>query len=94
MAFSNSCGIRLRRLAVSREICARATTSSTPCAIRNVMFPELSDASKPERVRPSFNSHSYANSTGLPHPQHYSTAQDLALLAAAVIRDFPEHYAL
>jgi D-alanyl-D-alanine carboxypeptidase (penicillin-binding protein 5/6) len=36
----------------------------------------------------------FANSTGLPHPQHYSTAQDLALLAAAVIRDFPERYSL
>ena len=36
----------------------------------------------------------FANSTGLSHPQHYSTAQDLAELAAAVIRDFPEHYPL
>ncbi len=36
----------------------------------------------------------FVNSTGLPHPQHYSTAQDLAELAAAVIRDFPEHYPL
>ncbi len=36
----------------------------------------------------------FANSTGLSHPQHYSTAQDLATLAAAVIRDFPEHYPL
>ena len=36
----------------------------------------------------------FANSTGLPHPQHHSTAQDLALLAAALIRDFPEYYPL
>jgi serine-type D-Ala-D-Ala carboxypeptidase (penicillin-binding protein 5/6) len=36
----------------------------------------------------------FANSTGLSHPQHYSTAQDLAALAAAVIRDFPEYYPL
>ncbi len=36
----------------------------------------------------------FANATGLPHPQHYSTAQDLALLATAVIRDFPERYPL
>jgi serine-type D-Ala-D-Ala carboxypeptidase (penicillin-binding protein 5/6) len=36
----------------------------------------------------------YANVTGLPHPQHYSTAEDTAALAAAVIRDFPEHYPL
>ncbi len=36
----------------------------------------------------------FVNSTGLPHPQHYSTAHDLALLAAAIIRDFPEYYPL
>jgi D-alanyl-D-alanine carboxypeptidase (penicillin-binding protein 5/6) len=36
----------------------------------------------------------FVNSTGLPNPQHYSTAQDLALLAIAIIRDFPEHYPL
>ncbi|MCX8017608.1 MAG: D-alanyl-D-alanine carboxypeptidase, partial [Rhodocyclaceae bacterium] len=39
----------------------------------------------------------FANATGLPDPQHYSTAQDLARLTAALIRDFPEdykHYAL
>ena len=39
------------------------------------------------------NTH-YVNSTGLPHPQHYSTAYDLALLASAVIRDFPEFHPL
>jgi len=36
----------------------------------------------------------FTNSTGLPDPGHYSTASDLALLAAALIRDFPEHYKL
>jgi len=36
----------------------------------------------------------FRNSTGLPDPQHYSTARDLALLAAALIRDFPEFYPL
>lgn len=39
------------------------------------------------------NTH-FANSTGLPDPQHYSTASDLALLTAALIRDFPEYYPL
>ncbi len=34
----------------------------------------------------------FVNSTGLPHPQHYTTASDLARLAAALIRDHPEHY--
>src|SRR5258706_3011693 len=35
----------------------------------------------------------YMNASGLPDPQHYSTARDLYLLAAALIRDFPEQYA-
>lgn len=39
------------------------------------------------------NTH-FMNSTGLPHAQHYSTARDLALLSAALIRDFPEFYPL
>ena len=34
----------------------------------------------------------YENSTGLPSAQHYTTAQDMSLLATAVIRDFPEYY--
>ena len=35
----------------------------------------------------------FMNSTGLPDAQHYSTARDLYLLAAALIRDFPDEYA-
>ena len=38
------------------------------------------------------NTH-FTNSNGLPDQQHYSSAQDLALLASALIRDFPEFYA-
>lgn len=37
------------------------------------------------------NTH-FVNSTGLPHPQHYSTARDLTRLAAALIRDYPNYY--
>ena len=36
----------------------------------------------------------FVNATGLPAPQQVSTATDLALIAAAIIRDFPEFYAL
>ena len=36
----------------------------------------------------------FVNSTGLPGPGHYSTASDLALLAAALIRDHPDYYKL
>ncbi len=34
----------------------------------------------------------FANSTGLPHPDHYTTARDLAILTRALIREFPEAY--
>jgi len=36
----------------------------------------------------------FINSTGLPNPLHYSSAYDLALLSAAILRDFPEHFPL
>jgi D-alanyl-D-alanine carboxypeptidase (penicillin-binding protein 5/6) len=36
----------------------------------------------------------FENSTGLPAAGHLSTARDLAVLAQALIRDFPERYAL
>ena len=34
----------------------------------------------------------FANADGLPAPNHYSTARDLATLAAHYIRDFPQYY--
>lgn len=34
----------------------------------------------------------YRNSTGLPAAEHYTTAKDIAILSAAIIRDFPDHY--
>ncbi|MDF1748770.1 MAG: D-alanyl-D-alanine carboxypeptidase [Alphaproteobacteria bacterium] len=34
----------------------------------------------------------FKNASGLPDPDHYTTARDLATLAAALIRNFPEYY--
>jgi D-alanyl-D-alanine carboxypeptidase (penicillin-binding protein 5/6) len=34
----------------------------------------------------------FENSSGLPSPQHYTTARDMSLLANAMIRDFPQYY--
>ncbi|MGE8362896.1 D-alanyl-D-alanine carboxypeptidase family protein [Pseudomonas sp.] len=39
------------------------------------------------------NSH-FMNATGLPHPEHYSSAHDMAILARAIIEEDPEHYAI
>jgi len=36
----------------------------------------------------------YMNAHGLPDPEHYTTARDLARLAQAIIRDHPRHYAI
>ena len=42
--------------------------------------------------RIGMNSTHFMNSTGLPAPEHYTTAHDMALLASAIIRDFPQYY--
>jgi serine-type D-Ala-D-Ala carboxypeptidase (penicillin-binding protein 5/6) len=34
----------------------------------------------------------FMNSTGLPNPEHYTTARDLSVLARALIEDFPDIY--
>ncbi len=39
------------------------------------------------------NSH-FMNATGLPHPEHYSSARDMAVLARAIINEDAEHYAI
>lgn len=39
------------------------------------------------------NTH-FVNATGMPDPNHYTTARDLSLLAQALIRDFPDSYAV
>jgi len=36
----------------------------------------------------------FANATGWPNPDHYTTASDLAILTRALIKDFPDHYDL
>jgi D-alanyl-D-alanine carboxypeptidase (penicillin-binding protein 5/6) len=45
-----------------------------------------------EAQRLGMKNTSFRNASGLPDPQHYSTAGDLQLLAAAMIRDFPDFY--
>jgi D-alanyl-D-alanine carboxypeptidase (penicillin-binding protein 5/6) len=36
----------------------------------------------------------FVNSDGLPAPDHYTTPRDMARLATALIRDFPQYYSL
>src|SRR4051812_30927517 len=46
-----------------------------------------------EAARLGMKNTNFMNATGLPDAQHYSTARDLYMLAAALIRDFPDEYA-
>ncbi|WP_298184172.1 D-alanyl-D-alanine carboxypeptidase family protein [uncultured Pseudomonas sp.] len=39
------------------------------------------------------NSH-FMNATGLPNPEHYSSAHDMAILARAIINEDQQHYAI
>ncbi len=47
-----------------------------------------------EAARLGLNNTHFVNATGLPDPQQYSTAHDIARLTAALIRDFPDFYPL
>lgn len=38
------------------------------------------------------NDSHFTDSTGLPNPDHYTTAHDLAILGRALVADFPEYY--
>lgn len=45
-----------------------------------------------EAQRLGMGNTNFVNATGLPDPKHYSSARDMALLAGALIRDFPDQY--
>jgi D-alanyl-D-alanine carboxypeptidase (penicillin-binding protein 5/6) len=44
--------------------------------------------------RLGMNESHFVNSDGLPVPEHYTSARDMATLAAALIRQFPQYYGL
>lgn len=45
-----------------------------------------------EAKRLGMSGTNFKNSAGMPDPDHYTTVGDLGLLAAAIIRDYPEFY--
>lgn len=54
--------------------------------------PRFADMMNKEAARLGMKNTHFMNATGLPDPQHYTTAYDLSLLASALIEDFPEEY--
>lgn len=45
-----------------------------------------------EAKRLGMSNTNFRNSTGMPDPEHYTTARDLSKLASALIREFPAEY--
>jgi D-alanyl-D-alanine carboxypeptidase (penicillin-binding protein 5/6) len=58
-------------------------------AVTEEAFAELMNK---EAARLGMKNTHFINATGLPDPSHYTTVNDLALLASAIIRDFPDEY--
>lgn len=74
---------------VSANDAARALAETL--ADNEAAFAELMNR---EAQRLGMSDTHFVNSTGLPDPLHYSSAYDLALLSAAIINEFPEHFPL
>lgn len=52
------------------------------------------DMMNQEAQRMGMNNTHFTNPVGLPDAEHYSTAADMAILSAAVVRDYPQYYPL
>lgn len=54
----------------------------------------FADVMNQQALALGMNNTNFMNATGLPSENHFTTASDLALLAKAIIQDYPEQYAL
>lgn len=54
----------------------------------------FADMMNKEARRLGMQNTNFTNATGLPNPQHYTTATDLFRIAYAIVRDYPEYYPL
>ena len=52
----------------------------------------FADLMNQEAKRLGMNSSHFTNATGLPDPNHYTTARDIAKVTAALIAEFPQYY--
>lgn len=69
-----------------------ARTLAEAIAHHEVAF--AADLMNAEAKRLGMSNTHFANATGIAEELHYSTAHDLALLAAALIHDYPQYYSL
>ncbi len=68
-----------------------ANTLAVNVAGSEAAFVELMNK---EAVRLGMKNTHFTNPVGMPDAQHYSSAFDIAILAAALVRDYPERYPL
>ncbi len=54
----------------------------------------FADLMNQHAARLGLHNTNFTNATGLPHPDQYSSARDMALLSQYIINDYPEHYAV
>ncbi len=54
----------------------------------------FADLMNQHATRLGLHNTSFTNATGLPDPEQYSSARDMALLSQYIINDYPEHYAV
>src|SRR5262249_21452362 len=54
--------------------------------------PVFADVMNQYAKKLGMNNTHFADASGMPDPNHYTTAHDLTILAAALILDFPEQY--
>lgn len=87
-------GRRVAMLDLIRGMIVQSGNDATVAIAEHVAGSEASFADLMNRhaARLGMRETRFMNSTGLPHPEHYTTARDLALLARAIIREFPEEY--
>ncbi len=52
----------------------------------------FADMMNQHALRLGMNNSNFKNSDGLPTPDHYTSARDLAILTTALIKEFPEYY--
>jgi D-alanyl-D-alanine carboxypeptidase (penicillin-binding protein 5/6) len=52
----------------------------------------FADMMNAQARRLGMNGSQFTNAPGLPAPEHYTTPRDMAILARALIRDFPDYY--
>lgn len=89
-------GEKVRVEDILKGIIIQSGNDACITAAENLAGSEENFASEMQETakRIGLNNSSFVNATGLPHPDHRMSAEDLAKLARHIISEFPEYYYL